>query len=258
MKTHFSSLAQVSIGLIALSFMLVVSCKGPEGPQGPAGPAGAAGVAGATGPAGASGVMGATGPAGVSGVAGAMGNANVVYTAWKGVDISSSYFQTTDNFYTYMGNDNTSAYPLLTTDVINKSLVYVYFKFGQQLYDNATAEVKLVERISPTSAYGQIKIPGRTTSTYADFFNYQVYHQPIGPNFLNFTLRMDTFMYDQQGKQATIPELVGRNAQYFRDLVKDLPQYRVVIVNGSTPGGRAAAIDYKDYAAVKKAYNLPN
>lgn len=252
MKTRFWSLSQVSTGLVALSFMIVVSCKGPEGPQGPAGPTGAPGVAGTPG------VAGATGPAGVSGVAGAMGNANVVYTAWKGVDISSSYYQTTDNLYTYMGNDNASAYPLLTNDVINKSLVYVYFKFGQQFYDNATAEVKLVERIAPTSAYGQIKIPGRTTSTYTDFFNYQVYHQPIGPNFLNFTLRMDTFTYDQQGKQLVIPELVGKNAQYFRDLVKDLPQYRVVIVNGSTPGGRAAAIDYKDYAAVKKAYNLPN
>ena len=41
-------------------------------------------------------------------------------------------------------------------------------------------------------------------------------------------------------------------------MVKDLPQYRIVIVNGSTPGGRAAAIDYKDYAAVKRAYNLPD
>ena len=249
MKTRSASLVQFSIGLIGLLFMLVVSCKGPEGPQGPVGTTGSAG---ATGPVGVSGVTGATGPQGPT------GNANVVYTDWKAVDINSSYYRDQTNLYTWMGNDNTTAYPLITTDVFNKSIVYVYFKYGQTLYDNSTADYKLVERIAPSSAYGQIKIPGRTTNAYTDFINYNVYHQPVGVNFLNFTLRMDTFTYDQQGKQVATPDLIGKDAVFFRNLVKDLPLYRVVIVNGSTPAGRQATVDFKNYAAVKQVYNLPD
>jgi hypothetical protein len=253
MKSRFVSLVQGGIGLVALLFMVVVSCKGPEGPIGPAGPTGTTGTAGTTGPQGVSGVAGATGPQGVSGVT---GNANVVYTAWKPVDVSSSYFRTADNLYTYMGNDNSTDYPLITQDVFNKSLIYVYFKYGALKYDPSTAEEKLVERIQPANAYGYVKLPGHTTSTFFDYLSYNVYNQPIGVNFLNFTLRMDTQTFDANGKPQPIPELVGKNAQFFRDLVKDMPQYRVVIVNGSTPGGRAGTVDFKDYAAVKRAYNL--
>ena len=249
MQSRFFSLVQLGISFIGFLFMLVVSCKGPEGPTGPAGPTGA------TGPQGVSGAAGTTGPQGVSG---ATGNANVVYTAWKTVDLSSNYYRSPDNLNVYIGNDNSTASPLLTQDVINKSIVYIYFKYGTPLFDNGTNEYKLSERIVQGSAYGSIKIPGRTTNTLGDFVNYNVLHQPIGVNFLNFLLTMPTSTTDANGQQIPIPDFVGKNAQFFRDMFKDLPQYRIVIVNGSTPGGRAVAVDYNDYAAVKRVHNLPD
>lgn len=251
--------------------MLVISCKGPEGPIGPAGPTGATGVAGATGPQGTTGATGpqgttgATGPQGVSGATGAtgpqgpMGNANVVYTAWKPVDLSGNYYRYPDNLGVDLGNDQKTANALLTAEVMDKSLVYVYFKFGQQLYDNAAGEFKLIERIQASNAFGNALISGRTGAKFDDFIQYYINHDYLGTNYLRFNLHMYTQQYDQAtAKQVPVTDLIGKTAQDFRNMVKDLPQYRVVIVNGSTPGGRAAAIDYKDYAAVKRAYNLPD
>ncbi|GAB3941169.1 hypothetical protein GCM10028805_03980 [Spirosoma harenae] len=268
MKTRFSLLAQLSLGLISFMFFIVFSCKGPEGPQGPAGPTGATGAAGATGatgPQGVSGSTGATGPQGVSGATGAtgaqgpMGNANVVYTAWKPVDVSTNYFRTSDNTQVYLGNDGNATSPLLTTDVINKSIVYVYFKFGQQLYDNATGEYKLVERIQPNYAYGNVKITGRTTNKAEDYIQYYVAQDQMAVNNLHFYIWLYPQQYDQATqKQVPIPDLLNKTATDFRAMVKDMPQYRIVIVNGNVAGGRAASIDYKDYAAVKQAYNLPD
>lgn len=253
---------------MALLFIFVISCKGPQGPVGPSGPAGATGptgTTGATGPQGASGVAGATGPQGVSGVAGPqgpMGNANVVYTDWKtpNFDIFNAF---QDNSAVYLSNQNT-ANVLLTKEVIDKSMVYVYFKIGQLLADQSTGSFALAERIQAPEALnsgvpGSVKIPGRTTNTESDFVYYYLNRDLIGPNYLKFNLTLYTSQYDQaQNKSVTVAELVGKNAQFYLDLLKNLPQYRIVIVNGSTPGGRAAGVDFTDYATVKRAYNLPD
>ena len=57
-----------------------------------------------------------------------------------------------------------------------------------------------------------------------------------------------------------MPEYVGQNPAYFRALVKDLPQYRIVVVYGSTKGGRASyegrPVDFSDYAQVKAYFSL--
>lgn len=268
MKTSFSLLFRISASLVALLCMVVVSCKGPEGPIGPVGPIGPTGTTGAvgsTGPQGVSGVAGATGPQGVSGVAGAagpqgpMGNANVVYTAWKAPDLSGYYYRYPDNLNALLSNDTKTDNALLTADVLDKSIVYVYFKTGQLQYDNSVSEYKLVERIRQGNGTGFVKIPGRTTNKYDDFFQYSISHGDIGVNHLPFSLQLYTQVYDQaQAKAVPVTDLIGKTAQNFRDMVKEMPQYRIVIVNGSTPGGRTAAIDYKDYAAVKQAYNLPD
>lgn len=249
MKNRFYSLVRFSAGLFALFGIIVASCKGPEGPQGPAGPTGAAGT---TGPQGVSGVAGATG------VQGPMGNANVMYTAWKTPDLSSYYNRFPDNLEVILGNDANRVNALLTADIINKSLVYVYFKYGQLLYDNSSGEWKLGERIQATNAFGSVKIPGRTTSKYDDFIQYYANSDDLGVNNLHLYMYLHTNQYDQQGKQVPVADLIGKDAQFFRNMVKDLPQYRLVIVNGSTPGGRQAAVDFKNYAAVKQAYNLPD
>lgn len=259
MKIRYPSPVQGGIGLMALLFIFVSSCKGPEGPQGPQGPAG---TAGATGPQGASGVAGATGPQGVSGLAGLQGNANVVYTDWKTptFDIFNAF---QDNSAVYLSNQNT-ANALLTKDVIDKSVVYIYFKIGQLLADQSTVSFAPTERIQAPEALnsgvpGSVKIPGRTTNTESDFVYYYLNRDLIGPNYLKFNLTLYTSQYNQaQNKTIPVTELVSKNAQFYKDLLKDLPQYRIVIVNGSIPGGRAASVDFKNYAAVKRAYNLPD
>ena len=187
-----------------------------------------------------------------------MGNANVVYTAWKPVDLSSSYYRSQDNNDLFIGNDNTSANAILTKDVIDKSLVFVYFKVNRLLFDGSIGEYKQQETIQPANANGFIKIPGRETSKYEDFMQYNVYHDYIGVNYLRFTLYGYTYTNGPNSTRVPTPEFANKNAQFFRDLLKDMPQYRIVIANGSTPGGRAAAVDFKDYAAVKRAYNLPD
>lgn len=255
MKTRFASFVQISTGLVGLLFMVVVSCKGPEGPIGPAGTTGTTGTAGATGPQGVSGVAGATGPQGVSGVT---GNANVVYTAWKPVDVSSGFAQTTDMFYTFLDNIRTATNPLITQDVIDKSIVYTYFKTGALQYDPANAAFGLVERVQAGSANGYAKIPGRTKNDFADYLYYTANQSEMRVNYFPFSITLYTNYYDAKGTQTVLPETVGKTAQFFRDIVKDLPQYRMIIVKGSTPGGRAATVDFKDYAAVKRAYNLPD
>ncbi|GAB4033063.1 collagen-like triple helix repeat-containing protein [Spirosoma gilvum] len=255
MKTRFSLLENSSMTFICLLFFLISSCKGPEGPQGPQGPSGSTGATGATGSAGAT---GATGPAGATGPQGPMGNANVVYTAWKPVDISGNYYRYPDNMGVDLGNDQKTANALLTADAIDKSLVYIYFKFGQSGYDNTSGEYKLFERIQAGYANGNVKIPGRSTNNYDDYISYYVNHDYLGVNYLRFNVHGYTSMYNQQGQQVAVSDLIGKNAQAFRDMFKDLPQYRMVIANGSTPAGRMAAIDFKNYAAVKQAFNLPD
>ena len=251
MKTTLSSLVRVSTGLIVLPIFFIISCKGPEGPTGPQGTTGQTGVAG---------TAGVTGPQGVSGVAGAQGapgNANVVYTTWKPVDLSSSGFRSDDNMLLFLGNDNSTSYPLFTKEVIDKSLIYVYFKTNQLRYNNTTSDYRLNEVISAGNTTGSIRIPGHTLNRFEDYAYYGVYHQSFGVNYISLELYMQTSSY-VNGVQVAIPELVGKDVVYFRTLFEGLPQYRVVIVNGSTPAGRTAAVDYNDYAAVKQAYNLPD
>ncbi len=191
MKTRTAFSATAGFGLVALLLAVFVSCKGPEGPQGPAGPQGTTGATGAVGPTGPQGVSGVAGPQGLTGVAGPqgpMGNANVVYTAWKAVDLSGNYFRTPDNLRFDLGNDQKTASTLLTAEVMDKSLVYVYFKFGQAAPDNANGGARLVERIQASNANGQVKITGRTTNNFDDFITYFVNHDYLGVNYLRFNL----------------------------------------------------------------------
>ncbi|GAB4033060.1 hypothetical protein [Spirosoma gilvum] len=258
MKSHSSHLVHIPTGLIVFFFLLAVSCKGPEGPQGPQGPVGPSGTVGATGATGATGPTGASGVTGAAGAQGATGNANVMYTAWKSPDFSTYYYRFPDNLQAIIGNDGNQTNALLTADVIDKSMVYVYFKTGALQYDNTTADYKLVERIQPSNGYGYVKIPGRTTSNSQDYVQYWLNSDNIGVNNLHMYMYFFTSLYDQQGKQTPIADFVGKNAQFYRDMVKTAPQYRIVIVKGTVAGGRTAAIDFKDYTDVKQAFNLPD
>ena len=244
MKIYLSRFVQTSIGAVFLALTLLASCKGPEGPAGPAGPTGAAGPAGATGPAGTSGVAGATGPT---------GNANVIYTDWKPFDVSGSVFQyPTGNQVDLI--PATTANALLTQDAIDKGLIYVYYKFGQ--LQNGT----LVERISQNAVqFGRVKIPGRTTNSALDYTTYQITTDNLGLNYFSPKISLTTGFYDSTTDTFTlIPDLAKQTDTFYRTMFSTLPQYRIVVVNGSTKSGRLSAVDYSDYAAVKQAYNLPN
>jgi hypothetical protein len=267
------TLTRIYTGGVAVlmgGLLLVQACKGPEGPQGPIGPQGTTGATGATGPQGPtgpqglSGATGATGPQGVSGVAGPqgpqgpMGNANVSYTAWRTVDNTGNYFRSSDNMRVDLGNSGRTANTLLTKEVMDKSLVYIYFKFSVIDFDQSIGGYKQSERIQPGNFGGYIKIPGRTTADFNDFLYYFGNHDYLGENYLRFNITLYTQLWDGS-KWVANPEMVGKNAAYFRDIVKELPQYRIVIVNGSTlVGGRKANVDFKDYNAVKQAFNLPD
>ena len=226
------------------------SCKGPQGEIGPTGITGSIGSTGTAGPAG---TAGTPGTAGATGAQGPTGNANVVYSDW----ITPTWIANGDNTtFTYF-KQKSDANALLTQDVIDKGIVYAYVKIKTLDYDQDTREFKVVERIIPNSGTARFKIPGKLTNNDQDygFSNIQVNSQ-IGVNYLQVTGQFFKQGYkDANYTYGILPELAGKSFTFYNDLTKDLYQYRIVIVNGSTKG-RQAGVDMNDYAAVKKAYNL--
>ncbi|MBD2755557.1 hypothetical protein [Spirosoma validum] len=253
MKPRFSSLFQITLGLFTLLLTLVISCKGPDGPQGPAGPTGATGATGAAGTAGATGPAGASGVAGATGAQGPMGNANIVYSEWKPVDVSTNFYAYPDNSSVYLGNDTKTDNALLTQDAIDKGIIYIYYKTGQKTFDPATGEMKLAERILTTNGFGWLKIPGRTTNKDEDYINYYIGNELISANYLKFS----AFIYTNQNG-TIVPDLAGKTAQFYRDMIKTMPQYRIIVAYGSVKGSRTGAVDFTDYASVKQTFNLPD
>jgi len=155
-------------------------------------------------------------------------------------------------------NEAGTANPAFTADAVNKGIIYTYIKHNAHSYDNANQEYKLVERIAPQQAFTTVKIPGRTTNTYQDFMFVNVsFNLAVGVNFFDPYLQFFTERYDQtQQKYVLLEEALGKSAAFFRDLAKDMPQFRHVIVNGSAAGRMNG--DFKDYAAVKKAFTIPD
>ena len=251
MKVIFSHFVKFGGGLLILSLMLFASCKGPEGPQGPAGPTGATGAtgaAGATGPAGASGVAGATGP---------MGNANIVYSDWKAIDVSGNFFKYPDNSQVQLSPVATTS-PLLSQSAINTGIIYVYYKFGQLDYDQATSQYVLRERIKTDTVSAYVKIPNRTTNQFQDYARYQIITDNLGQNYFSTKVVLFTgILNSSRTGYDPIADLVNQTPAFYRDMFTSLPQYRIVVAYGSVKG-RSGAVDFTDYAAVKQAFNLPD
>ena len=152
-------------------------------------------------------------------------------------------------------NAGATSSTLLTRTVLDQAAVFVYFKHSL-LLSGANNQLQLSERIVEGTANGALKLPGRTTNTFEDYVQYSIFNDPVGLNFLQINV------FGRLGpstSQRVPPALVGKGTAFYRDLFKDTPQYRLVIVNGSTlGGGRKASINFKDYAAVKTAFNLPD
>ena len=245
--------------------LFMASCKGDIGPIGPAGPIGNTGTAGAngsTGIAGANGANGATGATGATGANGANGkdgNANVVYSEWLTPTWASSG-EATDRYFL---NQKSTANALITQEAIDKAVVYTYWKIKNLIYNQDKFEYELVERINPNTGFSYFKIPGRTSNNFQDYQSmYNYTESQIGVNYLgvgsnvyrfgNALLPNGTY----STTNALLPEFAaGKGFTFYNDLVKDISKYRVIVVYGSTKG-RLASVDMKDYAAVKKAFNL--
>lgn len=261
---------KVSTLCMVIATTLFFGCEGPEGPLGPQGSTGGKGEIGALGPKGDKGDVGTNGTAGANGTAGTNGtngtagtngtngkdgNANVVYSAWMSPTWASSGSGTNTTYFTQKDTKNS----MLTQDAIDKGVIYTYVKIKALEYDSEAQEYGLVERITPNYGYSYVKIPGRNTNGFYDYARSAIFvNDQIGVNYLSVTGDMYKLAYDATtASQLPIPELANKSFAFYNDLTKDLYKYRIVVVNGSTQG-RTANVNMKDYAAVKRAFNLPD
>ncbi len=181
-----------------------------------------------------------------------MGNGNVVYTAWKTPAWDGDFFSNSSSGQLNVSNFAAS---VLTKDAIDKGLIMVYYKTNQLVAQGST--YVLAESISPMDSRDGVafafKIPGRTTNLYADYAFANINQFPLRENFFRPYLNYYTFT----GQNFTpIPEISDKPKSFYQDLAKTLPQYRIVVAYGSVLGRQA--VDFTDYAAVKKAFNLPD
>ena len=224
--------------LTGITVAMFLSCEGPEGPAGPAGTAGTPGSAGVAGP---------------------VGSANVIYTEWKTPNWSAFYRYPDNTAVQFSLSAEDSKNPVLTKDVIDKADVHIYTKVQLQEWDPTTAEYKLVNRIYSTSSFvgASVKVPGRTTGKPEDFLQINGSFNPIGENYFAAFVNLSTSTYDNaQQKYIPIPDLVGKTAAVYKDILKDGPQYRMMIIPGAVKVGRKASVDFSDYEAVKHAFGI--
>ena len=102
--------------LLLLAAVLAFAACSKDGSAGPAGPAGPAGANGTNG------TNGTTGPKGDTGVA------NVIYSAWQTL-VFDTIRDPATNKPTGQGLVALLSAPKLTTDILNKGIVHVYFNF---------------------------------------------------------------------------------------------------------------------------------
>ena len=233
-----------------LLMLLAAACsKGPQGDIGPAGVKGAVGDTGGKGGVGDTGIKGGTGET---------GNSNVVYTTWASPD----YGEPTSPLLNRMQfNPVDIPFPLLTQEILNTSQVFIYVKNRQLIVENAT--LKLIENIHevnnpPTISY--YLFPGRSGLNEADYGSHTLgFSTNLKPNVI--TTGTNVLRLAPGGVNVsttvnvTVPEMANKTPAFYRDFMKNLVQFRVVIVKGNV-AGRQAAVDMNDYAAVKKAFNL--
>ena len=240
-----------SIIYTLLLMLLVGACsKGPQGDIGPAGVKGSVGDTGGKGGVGDTGTKGGTGDT---------GNSNVVYTDWQSPDFKDPSVSSLPNRIQFDVLEQ--PFPLFTQEVLNSAQVFIYAKNRQLIRENNI--LKLVENIHEVSTpvlYSYYLFPGRTGLSEADYGSHSI---AVGGVFLRpgiitvgGTLRLGSGGPNlSQTENVTVPEMANKTMAFYRDFMKNLVQFRVVIVKGNV-AGRQAAVDMKDYAAVKKAYNL--
>ena len=258
-----------------LAIISVESCKGPEGPIGPGGPTGTVGSAGANGTNGAigtpganggngkDGANGATGAAGATGAKGETGNANVVYNDWKPVKTDKVYSgKDAKGNYTFLQfYPSDTKEPMFTKEAMNTAAIYTYVKYNLAVYDQATQITNLTERVkllSENGAYNSFLITERNKDLSQSYGGTTIFNSQYAENYFDYLINVYLTEYDNvKQTYVPVPEYLGKSLTYFQDIAKTMPQYRHVVVYGSTKG-RMATINWKDYDEVKRTLNLKN
>ncbi len=226
------------LSALLISGIFFYACKGPQGevgPQGPAGqtgaqgPQGAAGATGATGPAGTTGAQGPAGatggqgPAGQTGTQGPQGvpgTANVIYSPW--IDLTASADWSTALVQSTVGQrrqwSKSFSAPAITPDVISNAAIMVYF--NQPLGNIAYQIPDGLYAFSYTTRPGFISI---------------FRHYPNINNGLSY---------------------MGPTEFSAVSILGNYTRFRYIIIPGGVPSGRKAAVDYSDYEAVRKLYDI--
>lgn len=196
--------------------------KGDQGPAGPAGTAGANGAPGSTGPKGDKGDPGSTGAQGPQGTPGAQGPQGAQGPAGTANVIYSAWlnFPASSPGYMSSGAEKTWTFgaPRVTQEVLDKGTVLAYGKATNDVYSLPLTEI----------------FEGRLES-------YSIV----------WTLGVIRF-YRKYAGAGSAP------ASFTSSSYAGFTAFRYVIIPGGIPAGRQAAIDYNDYEAVKKYYNLPD
>jgi hypothetical protein len=180
------------------------------------------GEKGDVGPSGTAGVAGVAGPQGNVGVAGPQGTANVIYGTWQDMNNVNFWYRLSslaNAGIAYSGRGWGCDIPApITQDILDKGQVFVYAKFAPSFADT---RVYLLPNTFWGNWYTQVNIlPNK------------IYIQTI---------------YDQA---QTVPTTYSPSSF--------LCIFRYIIIPGGVAGGRKANVDYSDYEAVKKAYNIPD
>lgn len=210
--------------------------KGDTGEQGPAGPGGATGPAGATGAKGDKGDTGATGATGQTGAAGPQGpKGDTGATGATGA--TGQKGDKGDKGDTGTANVIYSAWIDMRSGWVRNSDRHWFLpafsapQITQTVMDNGVILVyakNIGSRVTPipNSYYG---------------FDYQVWVN----NILIYRIWPNI--------SSTTPTIFSVSA-----VLADYTHFRYVIIPGGIPAGRTAAVDFNDYEAVKKYYNLPD
>ena len=101
-------------------------------------------------------------------------------------------------------------------------------------------------------------IAGRNKDIFQSYGSTYLGQVEFSENSFYYSLFFNLSEYDNVKQNSVpVPEYLGKSLAYFQDIVKTMPQYRHVVVYGSTKG-RMAAVNWKDYDEVKRTLNLKN
>ncbi len=186
------------------------------------------GEKGDVGPIGTNGVAGPTGANGAVGVAGPTGTANVIYSGWIDMNVVGYWYKLSSS---NGGNTNGGG----------STNVFASHGWGADFAAPITQDI--LDK-------GQVFVYGKFASTIGDNRVYLLPNTFWGSwytqvNFLLNRIYVQT-IWDQA---STVPSTY--NPSGF------LVTYRYIIIPGAV-SGRKEHLDYNDYEAVKKYYNLPD